>query len=55
MFGVLYEAENGKVFKVCETLESAQKLGADTACMGYEVTVFDYDKEAKTYLEFYKI
>lgn len=55
MFGIMYETSDGKVFKICETLEEAQNQGNNIACMGYEVTVFDYDKETKTYFEFYKV
>lgn len=55
MFGVLYYTEDGMMFQVYETLSEAQarKASAET-CLGWRAIVFDYDKEQKTYLEFYE-
>ena len=55
MFAIMYNTEDGKVFKICKTLEEAQNRAAGLSCSGYEVTVFDYDIESETYLEFYTI
>ena len=55
MFGVLYETDDGKVFHICRTQEEAKRQADNIACMGYVVTVFDYDIETATYLEFYKL
>lgn len=55
MFGVLYETDDGKVFHICRTQEEAKNEADNLACMGYAVTVFDYDIDSKTYLEFYSI
>ena len=55
MFAVMYETEEGKVIKTCKELGEAQALANNTACMGYAVTVFDYDVDSQTFLEFYSI
>lgn len=55
MFAVMVECTDGKVFKIFETMEQAQNYANNVSCMGYAVTVFDYDMESKVYLEFYQI
>lgn len=55
MFGYLYETEDGKTFKICKTQEQAMEEANNLACMGYEVTVFDYDIETGEYLKFFTI
>lgn len=56
MFAIMYETtENGKIFKICETLDEARNKAHNIACMGYSVTVFDYDVDTGTYIEFYTI
>lgn len=55
MFGILYETEDGKIFHPCRTLEEAQHEAGTLACMGYTVTVFDYDIATGNYLEFYTV
>lgn len=54
-FAVMTESTDGKIFTLYKTLEEAQNAAQNAACMGYEVTVFDCDKETGEYLEFYKI
>ena len=55
MFGIMYEMEDGKIFKVCKTLDEAQIKANNIACMGISVTIFDFDMEKQEYLEFYTI
>lgn len=56
MFAVMYKSQDdGMVFKICKSLDEAQERARNIACMGYEVTVFDYDAAAEEYVEFYKI
>ena len=55
MFAVMYETEEGKVIKTCKELDEAHELANNTACMGYAVTVFDYDADSQTFLEFYSM
>ena len=55
MFAVMYETEEGKVIKTFKELGEAQEMANNTACMGYAVTVFDYDVESETFLEFYSM
>ena len=57
MFGVLVKTSEGMYFKVFEDLAAAQYYAKNTmVCgFGFSATVFDYDKEDKTFLEFYEI
>lgn len=55
MFGVEYTTPEGKYFQLFRTLEEAQDRANRYACAGYPVTVFDYDLETDTYLEFYEV
>lgn len=56
MFAIMYESQDdGKVFKIYKTLDEARERARNIACMGYEVTIFDYDAEAEEYVEFCKI
>ena len=54
-FAVMIETTDGKVFTLYKDLAAAQKAAQTASCMGYAVTVFDYDVETGEYLEFYKI
>ena len=55
MFAIMYKSEDGAVFKICKTSDEAREKANNIACMGYEVTIFDYDTEAGEYVEFCKI
>ena len=55
MFGVLYRDEDGLNFKVFKEQIDASNFANNMACMATEVTVFDYEVDSQTYLEFYKI
>ena len=55
MFAIMYETEDGKVFKVVKTLDEAQKKAHALSLKGYSVTVFDYDMTDDEYLEFYTV
>lgn len=56
MFAIMYESQDdGKVFKIYKTLDEARERARSIACMGYEVTVFDYDAAAEEYVKFYKV
>ena len=56
MFGVGYEVNGEKFFKVCEDMTEAQNEANNISCMGIcEVTVYDYDTETKTFMEFYTV
>ena len=55
MFAIMYNSEDGAVFKISKTLEEARDRARNIACMGYEVTIFDYDMEAEEYVELCKI
>lgn len=54
-FAVMTESAEGRIFTLYKTLEEAQNAANNAACMGYSVTVFDYDKETGEFLEFYTI
>lgn len=54
-FAVMVEDADGRIFTLYKTLEEAQNAANNAACMGYGVTVFDYDKETGEYLEFYTL
>lgn len=56
MFGVLVDyGDDGRVFKVFSTREEADEKMNNCVCMGYTVTLFDYDKDSDEYLEFYSM
>lgn len=55
MFAVMTESAEGRIFTIYKTLEDARNAANNAACMGYGVTVFDYDEETDEYLEFYTI
>lgn len=55
MFGIMYETEDGKVFRIFKTYEEAQTTANNIACMGFPVTVLDYNEATETYLELYTI
>ena len=55
MFAIMYETEEGKVFKIFHDMGEAQTVAINIACSGIEVTVFDYDKDCDTFVEFYTI
>ena len=55
MFAIMYEMEDGNVFKVYNDLADAQATAKSIADNGTPVTVFDYDIDAETFLEFYTI
>ena len=55
-FAVLFETEDGKVFKAYKTMEEARAAATNAACgMGWEATVFDYDMASDSYVEFFTI
>jgi len=59
MFGVLI-IDKGEdcysSFKIFDTLEEAKDYATNVSCMsGLPCTIFDYDKESKTYIEFYEV
>lgn len=54
-FAVMVEDAEGRIFTLYRTQEEARNAANNAACMGYEVTVFDYDKTTGEYLEFYTI
>lgn len=57
MFAVMFYDHEGesKSIKVCKTFDEAENLARNIACRGYAVTVFDYDADSQTFLEFYSI
>ena len=55
MFAILYDLGDGREFQIYDKLEDAQEAAKKVARMGAEVTVFDYDKDAKRFTEFYTI
>ena len=57
MFGLLIDYSNvdGRVFKIYDTLDEAKEAMNNIACMGYRVTLFDYDKDSGEYIEFYSL
>ena len=56
MFAVLFETEEEKTFKVYADLSSAQYAAQNAVCgMGWKATIFDYDNESNTYIEFYTV
>lgn len=55
MFAVMYEMEDGKVFKVYNDLRDAQIAANNIARNGTVVTVFDYDLDSESFVEFYTI
>lgn len=59
MFGVLIidkGEDTYSSFKVFDTLEQAQDYATNVSCMlGLPCTIFDYDIESKTYIEFYEV
>lgn len=54
MFGIMYE-NDGKIFEVCATLIEAIDRSKELNKNGFVVTVFDYDKDSKQYIEFYTV
>lgn len=54
-FAIMVDDAEGRVFTLYRTLEEAQNAAGNAACMGYDVVVFDYDKETGKYMEFYTI
>lgn len=54
-FAIMVDDAEGRVFTLYRTLEEAQNAADNAACMGYDVVVFDYDKETGKYMEFYTI
>lgn len=55
-FGVMFETEGGKIFKTYKTLEEAQNAATNATCsMGWKTTIFDYDMQYNSYIEFYTI
>ena len=55
-FGVMFETEDGKIFKTYKTLEEAQNAATNATCgMGWLSTIFDYDMQSNSYIEFYAI
>lgn len=55
MFAVMYEMEDGRVFKIYQELGEAQQVANSIACMGTQVTVFDYDLDSESFVEFYTV
>lgn len=55
MFAIMYEMEDGRVFKIYQDLGEAQQAANSIACMGTQVTVFDYDLDGESFVEFYTI
>ena len=57
MFGVLVDWGNddSRTFEIFQTQKEATEYAENTACMGFRVTVFDYDKESNQYIEFYSL
>ena len=53
MFGVMYDTEDGKVFKVVQTLTAAHDMADALALKGYSVTVFCYDASSDEYYDFF--
>lgn len=54
-FAVMVETTDGKVFTLYKDLTAAQNAAQNASCMGYAVTVFDYDEKTGEYLEFYRL
>ena len=55
MFAVMYETKDGKVIKTYNDLNDAQIAANNIACSGTGVTVFDYDIDSESFVEFYTI
>ena len=57
MFGVLvdWDGQESRTFEIFQTQDEAAEYAHNTACMGFHVTVFDYDKESNQYMEFYSL
>lgn len=55
MFAIMYNTEDGKEIKICKTQDEAIIQANKISRMGYQVTVFDYDSDSNTYIEFYTI
>ena len=53
MFAIMYKTNEEMNIRLCNTLDEVRAQAARLACMGCEVTVFDYDVETKTYFEFF--
>ena len=54
-FAVLYETEDGKMFKLFKDHIDARSFANNIACMGHEAKVFDYDMSTNEYTEFYTV
>ena len=54
-FAVLYETEDGKMFKLFKDHIDARSFANNIACMGHEAKVFDYDMSTNEYIEFYTV
>ena len=54
-FAIMYDTNDGRIIKTFDELSEAQYAAQNVACMGFSVTIFDYDIEAKQYIEFYTI
>ena len=59
MFGVLYITEDGyRQFEILDTQDEARRRAIDMTTMSggaADATVFDYDANTNTYIEFYKV
>ena len=55
MFAIMYEGQDGKSFRIYDTIEEMMKDRNDLSIKGYQVTVFDFDSDSKTFIEFYTI
>ena len=57
MFGVLvdWNSEDSRTFEIFQTQDEAVEYAHDIACMGFRVTIFDYDKGSNQYIEFYSL
>jgi len=56
MFGILYENEDGRFFKIYSDLPSAQNAANNMVCgLGWKATIYDYDTESAVFCEFYPV
>ena len=56
MFAISYETMmDGRIFKICSTQEETEKRARRLCAQGYEVTVYRYDEDTKTYCESYTL
>lgn len=43
-FAIMYDTNDGRIIKTFDELSEAQYAAQNVACMGFSVTIFDYDQ-----------